>query len=56
MYNWKGPQHRYAKAEEEIQEVYSLQAFTQTNILIVSSCIVLGHDMNYKNLPLCPVS
>jgi hypothetical protein len=34
----------YAEAERQNQEVYPLQVFNE-NILIISSCIVLGHEL-----------
>jgi hypothetical protein len=31
-----------------------IAGFYSTNILILSSCIVLENNTNYKNLPWCP--
>jgi hypothetical protein len=42
-----------AEAEWQNQEVYPLQIFTQTKILIISSFIKLDHDMSYQNMSLC---
>jgi hypothetical protein len=41
------------RQSDKIKKFYPLQIFTQTNILIVSSCIILKHNMNYQNVSLC---
>jgi hypothetical protein len=42
-----------AETEWQNQGVYPLKIFNQTNILTVSLRIILGHNMNNKNVSLC---